>query len=113
MSREKRNLYEGIYLLRASLSEEARNRCIKKITDDIEAHGGKVHQAHDWGRRKLAYPINKQRESYYYIIYFEVVTDAITDMHRQYRLNEDLLRYLTLKTKKVEEKIEFKSLARQ
>jgi small subunit ribosomal protein S6 len=94
-----------MYILNATLSDEARNRALDKIKAGITEHGGEIHKLHELGRRKLAYPIDKKREGYYYVIFFSVDTAAINEMWRDYHLNEDLIRFMTLQTEKVEEEI--------
>ena len=107
----KEHLYEGMYIISATLSDDARNKTLEKIKDEIEHVGGKIHKIHDQGRRRLAYEINNRREGYYYVLYFSVPPSAIGMLWREYHLNEDLIRFVTLRTEKVMEKIEFKSLA--
>ena len=110
MSKEKRHLYEGMYILSATLSDDARTKAFDKITSSITEKKGEVLKLHDQGRRKLAYEINGKREGYYYILYFSIPTAAIADLWKEYHLNEDLIRFLTLRTDAVMEKIEFKPL---
>ncbi len=111
MKNQNKRLYEGMYILSASLSEEALKKGLGRITNLIEGHGGEVHKVHDQGRKKLASQISGQKQGYYYLIYFSVVPSAIAEMWKEYHLNEDLLRFVTLKAEKVEEKIEFQPLA--
>lgn len=113
MTEETKNLYEGMYILSAGLSEPAREAAFKKITDLIEEHGGQVKKVHDRGRQRLAYEIRNHRDGYYYLIYFEVVPSAISLMHKEYHLMEDLLRFINLRAEEVLEEIKFKSLVEQ
>lgn len=111
MSKEqKKQLYEGMYILVSTLSDDARAKALDKITTGIEAKGGEVHKIHDRGRQKLAYDIKGKREGHYYLLYFTAPADAIKPLWRDYHLNEDLLRFVTLQTEEVKEKIEFKPL---
>lgn len=107
------NLYEGMYVLKASLSDDDRRKTLEKITQLIVDNGGEVLKIHDQGRRKLAYEIEGSREGYYYLIFFNVSPKAIAPMWKEYHLNQNLLRFLTLRAEQVVEKIEFKSLAEQ
>ncbi|MFZ0564570.1 MAG: 30S ribosomal protein S6 [Chlamydiales bacterium] len=111
--KERKQLYEGMYILNATLSEEARKKALDRITSGINDRGGEVHKVHDQGRRKLAYEIAGSREGYYYLLYFTAPTTALAELWREYHLNEDLLRFLTLKTAEVKESIEFKKLPEQ
>lgn len=110
MKNQQKRLYEGMYILSASLSEEAMKKALARITDLVEEHGGEIHKVHDQGRKKLAYEINGHKQGYYYILYFSVLPSAIAEMWREYHLNEDLIRFMTLQTEKVREKIEFQPL---
>ncbi|MEZ5315588.1 MAG: 30S ribosomal protein S6 [Chlamydiales bacterium] len=108
--KEKTQLYEGMYVLNATLSEDARAKALERITLEITSRGGKVHQVHDQGRKKLAYEIRGSKEGYYFLFYFSAPTSKLAELWREYHLNEDLLRFLTLKTDAIKESIEFKKL---
>ena len=115
MSRDsnKQNLYEGMYIISSTLSDDARQKAFEKIQNGITERTGKIHKVHDQGRRRLAYDIDGHREGHYYLVYFEAPADAVLEMWKDYHLNEDLVRFLTLRTEEVREKIEFKALAEQ
>lgn len=113
MAKQRSHLYEGMYILSATLSDDARQKALDKITSSIEGRGGEIHKTFDQGRKKLAYEINGRREGYYYLLYFSVPTAVMTEMWKEYHLNEDLLRFMTLRTEKVPEKIEFKQLIQE
>ncbi|MBS0622255.1 MAG: 30S ribosomal protein S6 [Verrucomicrobia bacterium] len=113
MTKKKEQLYEGMYILNAGLSEEAKGKALEKLKEQIVSHGGKVEKVHDWGRRRLAYEIGGKREGYYYILYFVAPTEAKKELFREYSLNEDLLRYMTLQVEEVVDEIKFKPLIEQ
>jgi len=108
--KERKQLYEGMYILNATLSEDARQKCLDRITAGISERGGEIHKIHDQGRKKLAYEIRGLREGYYFLLYFTAPSTTLAELWREYHLNEDLLRFLTLKTDTVREKIEFQKL---
>jgi len=110
MKNQQKRLYEGMYILNASLSEDAQKKALSRITDLIEEHGGEIHKVHDQGRKKLAYEINGHKQGYYYVLYFSVIPSAIAEMWKEYHLNEDLIRFITLQAEKVVEKLEFQPL---
>lgn len=113
MSLQKKNLYEGMYIISATLSDDARNKALDKIQKGITEHGGEIVKIHEQGRRRLAYDIGGHREGYYYLIYFEVNPAAINELWQEYHLNEDLVRFVTLRTDHVMDKIEFKTIEEQ
>ncbi len=113
MKQQKQQLYEGMYILSAHLSEEARGKALEKIKEQIVSRGGTIVKIHDQGRRRLAYEINRHREGYYYLIYFNLSPSVLAELWEEYRRNEDLVRYMTVKAEKVLEEIRFKQLPEQ
>jgi len=113
MAKQRDHLYEGMYILSATLSDDARNKALEKIKGGITGRGGEIHKIFDQGRNKLAYEINGKREGHYFVLYFTAPSPVVSDMWKEYHLNEDLVRFLTLRTEVVPEKIEFKSLAQE
>ena len=113
MSQPRQNLYEGMYVISAPLSDEARHKALDKILNGVTSHSGEVKKVHEQGRKRLAYEINGHREGYYYIVYFTAPPAAVLELWQEYHLNEDLIRFITLRTEKVLEKIEFKPLVEQ
>ncbi len=109
-TKEDMHLYEGMYILNASLSDDARQKALEKITNGITKRSGELFKVFDQGRKKLAYEIDKKREGFYILLYFKVPASAVTEMWREYHLNEDLIRFLTLRIETVPETIEFKTL---
>jgi small subunit ribosomal protein S6 len=113
MKKERKGLYEGMYILSATLSDESRKKAFEKITDGIVQKGGEIHKIHDQGRRKLAYEIDGKREGFYYVLFFTAPTASITDLWKDYQLHEDLIRYMTMRVENVQETLEFKPLKQQ
>jgi small subunit ribosomal protein S6 len=113
MSQLRQNLYEGMYVISASLSDDARNKALQKIQTGITQRGGEILKIHDQGRRRLAYEIDGHREGHYYVVYFNLKTSGIAELWQEYHLNEDLIRFITLRADKVMDKIEFKHLEEQ
>jgi len=110
MSQKHKNLYEGMYIISATLSDDARHKALDRIQKGIVERGGSILKIHDQGRRRLAYEIKGHREGHYFVIYFDVIPGAISELWQEYHLNEDLVRFITLQAEKVMEKIEFKPL---
>lgn len=110
MQQSRQHLYEGMYILSATLSEDARKKAVDKITSGIAHHAGEVKKIFDQGRRKLAYEVGGRKEGYYYVIFFTAGSTSMPELWRDYKLNEDLLRFITLRVDKVPENLEFKKL---
>jgi small subunit ribosomal protein S6 len=110
MKEQRQNLYEGMYVISATLSDDARTKALDKILNGIKQRSGEIIKIHDQGRRRLAYEIEGHREGYYYIMYFNLKSSGIAELWQEYHLHEDLIRFITLRADKVMERIEFKSL---
>ena len=113
MKKDRKGLYEGMYILSATLSEESRKKAFEKITDGIVQKGGEIHKVHEQGRRKLAYEIDGKREGYYYVLFFTAPTSSVIDLWKDYQLHEDLIRVMTMRVENVQETLEFKPLKPQ
>lgn len=110
MKKDTKRLYEGMFILSATLSDDARKKALERIVETITQFEGAVEKTFDQGRKRLAYEIGKKREGHYYILYFSAPTTAIKDLWKEYHLNEDLVRFMTLQVEAVPDKIEFKSI---
>ncbi len=110
MKKDRLALYEGMYILSATLSDDSRKKAFDKILDGITEKGGKIEKIHEQGRKKLCYEIAKKREGYYYVVYFNAPTCSITELWKEYHLHEDLIRFMTLRAETVLETLEFTPL---
>ena len=88
--------YETIIVLNASLDEEASNALVARFTDLINANG-KVESVEPWGKRRLAYEINDEKEGNYYLITFEAETSFISELNRLYAITDVLLRTIVVR----------------
>ena len=113
MKEKQQHLYEGMYIISAQLNEDARTKTFAKIKEGITSRGGEILKIHDQGRRRLAYQIGPHKEGYYYLMYFKVPPVSVEEMWKEYHLNENLVRFLTLCTDSVLEEIKFPELPEQ
>ncbi len=91
------NAYEGLFILKPDLKEdEAKNAC-KAISDTVTKNGGTISKEEVWGKRLLAYPVNKFKEGYYYKLNFTSPSSAIAKNEAVYKLNGDILRAMITK----------------
>ena len=95
------NKYELVYVIDAALEDEARKAVIDRFNGMIEQNGGKVTKVDEWGKRRLAYPINYKTEGYYVLVNFESEATLPREIERTMQIAESILRYLIVK---VEEK---------
>lgn len=102
-----------MYIISAQLTDDARNKAFDKIKEGISSRGGEIKKIHDQGRRRLAYLVNGQKEGYYYLTYFTLPPEAVAELWQEYQHNENLVRYVTLRTDHVLDELKFKSLPEQ
>ena len=86
--------YELIYIADPESNEESLGVLEERIQSWIEAAGGKVLEIDRWGKRRLAYAINKKSEGFYYVLSLEMPPTASQEIERDLRLSEQVLRYL-------------------
>ncbi len=90
--------YELAVVVSAKLEDEERAALIEKVKDLIARFGGNVTKVDEWGKKKLAYEIQKMNEAFYYFVYFESEnTDCPNEMEAQMRIMDNVLRYLVVK----------------
>ena len=86
--------YELSVVLFSTLSEEEKVATLEKVKELITRFGGEITNVDDWGKRKLAYEIDKQREGFYYFIQFNAETSVPAEIESRVRIMEQVLRYL-------------------
>ena len=88
--------YETTVIINASLDDAQIEGVITRIGETITKNGGTVSALNKWGRKRLAYSINKKTNGFYVNIEFEAPTSLIAVLNRSYQLDEMVLRYLTI-----------------
>ncbi len=89
--------YEMLYILDASLSDEAKENIIKKFEDLVKTSGGNVESTDRWGTRKLQYPINYKSEGYYVLMNFEAEKTLVVEIKRVAGITDGIIRRLITK----------------
>ncbi len=96
----KSDFYESAVLINAVLEDNQIESLINRIKEFITNNGGQITDFENWGRKRLAYPIEKSKIGYYAIFRFTAPTNIIAKIERFYNLDENILRYLTIKLNK-------------
>lgn len=91
------NKYELAVIVNGTLEEEERVATIEKVKEYITRFGGTVTNVDDWGKKRLAYEIQKSKEAYYYFIQFESDANCPNEVETNIRLMENVVRYLCVK----------------
>jgi len=89
--------YENLVIVKPTLTAEEIQSSVTAIEEVITSNGGEIATTDAMGMRKLAYPIEKNARGYYHVIYYTVAPSAISEIERRFRINEDLLRFVTIK----------------
>ena len=96
-------LYECVLIARNDVTEQQVDALAEQIAGQLEADGGGVRKREYWGLRSLAYRIKKNRKGHYLLLGLDAKPAFVVEMERQLRLNEDVLRFLTLRVDAIEE----------
>lgn len=89
--------YETTYITRPDVSDEQQKTFLEKVKGIVQAHGGQVVAVEDWGKRRLAYPIQKETRGYYTYLMFTGNNSLVAELERNIRINEQVLRFLSVK----------------
>jgi small subunit ribosomal protein S6 len=88
--------YEVVFLVHPSQSEQV-PAMLERYRGNLEKHGGKIHRLEDWGRRQLAYPINKVHKAHYVLMNIECDQEAVDELESAFRFNDAVLRNLIVR----------------
>ncbi|HWD59346.1 MAG TPA: 30S ribosomal protein S6 [Stellaceae bacterium] len=96
-------LYENVFIARQDISGTQVDTLADQFTQLVADHGGEVKKRENWGLRNLAYRMNKNRKGHYVLFNIEAPAPAVAELERTMRINEDVLRYLTIRVEALEE----------
>ena len=91
------NKYELAVVVSAKIEDEERAAVVDKCKALIERFGGTITNVDEWGKRRLAYEIQKMKEGFYYIVQFDAPTSAPAEIESRIRIMDNVLRYLVVK----------------
>ena len=91
------NQYEVMYIIDATLEDSARNELINRFSDLVKKNGGEIDRVDEWGKRRLAYPINYKTEGYYVLMYIAAPAELPRELERNMQINDSVLRYLVIR----------------
>lgn len=96
-------LYEHVFLARQDASAQQVEELTAQMTGIVEQLGGKVVKTENWGVRSLTYRMNKNRKAHFVLLNIDGPSAAVAEIERQERINEDVIRYLTVRVEEHEE----------
>jgi small subunit ribosomal protein S6 len=93
--------YEVVFIVHPDQSEQV-PAMIERYKALVTQRGGQIHRLEDWGRRQLAYPIQKVHKAHYVLMNIETDQEALTELEHAFKFNDAVLRHLTIKMKKAQ-----------
>ena len=91
------NKYELAVVVNAKIEDDARVATVEKVKEYVVRYGGTITNVDEWGKKRLAYEIQKMKEGYYYFIQFEADDTAPAEIERHVRIMENVIRYLCVR----------------
>ena len=91
------NKYELALVVNAKIEDDARAAVVEKAQGYITRFGGVVSEVEDWGKKKLAYDVQKMSEAFYYFIQFDAASDAPAKLEQDVRIMDNVLRFLCVR----------------
>ena len=96
--------YEHVIISRPDISTTQVDEMVNQISEKLKPLGGKVVKSEYWGLRNLAYRIKKNRKAHYLLLQLHASGEALQELERQHRINEDILRYMSIRVDELDEK---------
>ncbi|MEA3418267.1 MAG: 30S ribosomal protein S6 [Campylobacterota bacterium] len=104
------NHYETLFVVKPTLTEEEIKSQIERVKSILEKEDAELIATDDMGMRKLAYPVQKNDRGYYTVLYYKADGDTIAELERNLRINEEVIKFLTVKYAKTKEITQFNKL---
>ena len=89
--------YELAVVVNAKIEDDARVAVIEKVQNYVTRFGGQISDVEEWGKKRLAYEVQKMREGFYYFIHFEAETTAPAEIEARLRIMENVMRFLCVR----------------
>ena len=89
--------YELSLVVNAKIEDEAREAVVEKAKNYVTRYGGTITEVEEWGKKRLAYEVQKMREGFYYFIQFEAEPTCPAEVERHVRIMDNVMRYLVVK----------------
>jgi len=96
-------LYEHTFIARQDISPQQVEDLAREFSSIIENNGGKIARAEYWGLRNLAYRVKNNRKGHYVLLNIDAPSDAVKEMERNIRLNDDVIRNMTVRVEEIED----------
>lgn len=88
--------YESMYVLKPDMDEEKKDALVKRFSDIITSNGGEIENVDEWGKKRLAYPIQYINDGYYVLVHFQAPPTLPVELERNFKISDDVLRYIVI-----------------
>lgn len=88
--------YESMYILKPDMDEEKKDGLVKRFSDIVTNNGGTIENIDEWGKKRLAYPIDYINDGYYVLMTFSAPAELPMELERNYKISDDVLRYMVV-----------------
>ncbi len=102
-------IYETVFVLDSQLEDSVLDKRVEEVLNFLSQHAERVIKVERWGNRRLAYEIKKRQQGYYVLVQYESPGTMIAELERMFRLDEAVLRYLTMRSEEEVEEEEKKT----
>ncbi len=92
-------IYESIFIIDLSLSEEGMQSLIEKLQNVVVSGGGEMNKLEKWGKRKLAYKVDGRKEGFYVLFEYHATPQVMAELQRNFRFSDVIIKYITVKLK--------------
>lgn len=106
-------IYENLFIVKPDATEEEIDHLIEQMSKNITTTGGTVDKVDKWGKRRLAYRVEKQREGYYVLLTFTADSQAVREFERRMRVQDAVIKFLTVRIDETLKRIEKRKKVRE
>ena len=106
-------IYENLFIVKPDATEEEIDHLIEQMSKNITATGGTVDKVDKWGKRRLAYRVEKQREGYYVLLTFTADSQAVREFERRMLVQDAVIKFLTVRIDETLKRIEKRKKVRE
>jgi small subunit ribosomal protein S6 len=106
-------IYENLFIVKPDAAEEEIDHLIEQMSKNITTTGGTVDKVDKWGKRRLAYRVEKQREGYYVLLTFTADSQAVREFERRMRVQDSVIKFLTVRIDETLKRIEKRKKVRE
>ena len=99
-------IYENLFIVKPDVPEEEIDALVDQMSKNVTSHGGTVDKVDKWGKRRLAYRVEKQKEGFYVLMQFTADAATVKEFERRLRVQDNVIKYITVRIDETLKRIE-------